>query len=104
MRKYIVITNGHSGPRDPTTDRLMKTRIVRIGNSQGVRIPKPLLEEAGLEGDVELRLTDEGLVVAPAAPRAGWRDDAEALRARGESGLLDEPVPTAFDETEWVWE
>ena len=82
----------------------MKTRIVRIGNSQGVRIPKPLLEEAGLEGEVELRLTADGLVVAPLAPRAGWRADAEALRARGESGLLDEPTQTAFDEGEWVWE
>ncbi len=31
----------------------MKAKIVRIGNSQGVRIPTPLLEETGLEGDVE---------------------------------------------------
>lgn len=84
--------------------RDMKTRIVRIGNSQGIRIPKPLLEEAGLEGDVELRLTDAGLIVAPAAPRAGWRADAEALRARGDEGLLDEPVPNAFDDSDWVWE
>ena len=34
----------------------MKTRIVRIGNSQGIRIPKALLEQAGLQGEVESRL------------------------------------------------
>jgi antitoxin MazE len=32
----------------------MKTRIVAIGNSQGIRIPKPLLEQTGLFGEVEI--------------------------------------------------
>ena len=38
----------------------MKTRLVRIGNSRGVRIPKPLLEQAGLEDEVQLRVVDDG--------------------------------------------
>ena len=45
----------------------MKTKIVRIGNSQGVRIPKPLLEQAGLEGEVELRITASGIVIESAS-------------------------------------
>jgi antitoxin MazE len=82
----------------------MKTRIVRIGNSQGVRIPKLLLEQAGLDGEVELRVTDSGIVIeAVDSPRAGWWEAARTLRERGEDGPLDEMTPTSFDDDEWVW-
>ncbi len=37
-------------------------------------------------------------------PRAGWAEAARVSESRGEGGLLDEPVPTAFDESEWEWE
>jgi antitoxin MazE len=83
----------------------MKTKLVRIGNSRGVRIPKPLLEQAGLEDEVELRIVDESIVIGAArSPRAGWEEAARLLRERGEDGLLDEPTPTQFDATEWEWE
>jgi antitoxin (DNA-binding transcriptional repressor) of toxin-antitoxin stability system len=50
----------------------VKTRIVRIGNSQGIRIPKLLLAESGLEGEVEIEVRGGELVVrAAGAPRAG---------------------------------
>ena len=82
----------------------MKTRLVRIGNSRGVRIPKPLLEEAGLEDEVTLTVTEQGLVIESADnPRAGWAAAAALCHERGEDGLLDEPTPTSFDETEWEW-
>lgn len=82
----------------------MKTKIVRIGNSRGVRIPKPLLEEAGLEDEVELRVVEAGLIIEKVGmPRSGWAEAAAQLQARGEGGLLDEAVPTDFDETDWVW-
>ena len=82
----------------------MKTKIVRIGNSRGVRIPKPLLEQAGLEDDVELRVVESGLIIENrGTARAGWAKAAAQLQARGESGLLDPPVPTEFDESDWVW-
>lgn len=83
----------------------MKTKLVRIGNSKGIRIPKPLLEEVGLDGEVTLTVTDQGLVIEAAAnPRADWESAAALLHKRGEDGLLDEPTPTAFDDTEWEWE
>jgi antitoxin MazE len=51
----------------------MKTRIVPIGNSQGIRIPKPLFQQAGLSGEVEIRAEHDGLIIRPARkPRAGW--------------------------------
>jgi len=82
----------------------MKTKIVRIGNSRGVRIPKPLLEQAGLKDDVELRVVESGIMIEGlGAPRAGWADAATQLRTRGEGELLDEPMATEFAESDWVW-
>lgn len=81
----------------------VKARIVAIGNSQGVRIPKPLLEQAGLAGDVELHAESGRIVIAAARrPRAGWAEAATALQARGEDGVLGTPAP-AFDTEEWEW-
>ncbi len=81
----------------------MKTKIVRIGNSRGVRIPKPLLEQAGLEGEVQLRVVESGIIIEGATPRAGWGLAAELLRERGEDSPLDEIVATDFDESDWKW-
>jgi antitoxin MazE len=82
----------------------MKTKIVRIGNSRGVRIPKPLLEQAGLEDEVQLRVVESGIIIeGVATTRAGWGPAAELLRDRGEDSLLDEIVATDFDESEWKW-
>ena len=81
----------------------MKARLIRIGNSRGVRLPKPLIEEAGLGDAVELRVRDGAIVIAPAAaPRTGWAEAARQLRERGEGGLLDGPTATRFDE-DWRW-
>lgn len=81
----------------------MKARIVRIGNSRGVRIPKPLLEQAGLPEEVELHAEDGRIVIAASRlPRAGWAEAAKELRERGEDGLLATP-PTRFDTEEWEW-
>ena len=83
----------------------MRTKIVRIGNSRGVRIPKPLLEQAGLENEVLLRVVDDGIVIESAdRPRVGWGEAARTLHERREDGLLDDMIPTEFDESEWVWE
>lgn len=43
----------------------MKATIITIGNSKGIRIPKPLLEESGLTGDVELKLVKGGIKIIP---------------------------------------
>lgn len=82
----------------------MKTRIVRIGNSQGVRLPRPLLETAGLGEDVVLRASPGRIVIEAArAPRAGWAEAAKAMHAAGEDVLLDAPSATRFDREEWEW-
>ena len=79
----------------------MKARLVRIGNSRGIRLAKPLIEEAGLTDEVEIRVQGGALIItAVAAPRAGW---AEAIDRLGPSGMLDAPSATRFDEDEWAW-
>ncbi|MBX9581948.1 MAG: AbrB/MazE/SpoVT family DNA-binding domain-containing protein [Gemmataceae bacterium] len=82
----------------------MKTRIVPIGNSRGIRIPKPLLEQAGLSGEVEITAEGGALVVRPArAARAGWADAFAEMARRGDDALLDGPTPSSFDRDEWEW-
>jgi antitoxin MazE len=55
----------------------MKTRLVRIGNSRGLRLAKPLIEQLGFEDEVEMRVESGTLVIRPSrVVRAGWADAA----------------------------
>jgi len=82
----------------------LHTRLVPIGNSRGVRIPKPLLTQLHLEDEVTLEVQDGALIVRPAAQhRAGWEAAAAHLAARGADVLLDPETPTVWDDAEWEW-
>ena len=83
---------------------IAKTRIVQIGNSKGIRIPKILLEHAQLPDDVELQ-ADAGRLIVRAArgPRAGWADAAKTMHARGDDQPLDDMTSSHFDDKEWRW-
>jgi len=83
----------------------MTTELVKIGNSRGIRIPKPFILQCGLEGTVELRIENGLLVIAPTRrAREGWE---EAFRAAGSADgdelLLDTLPPNRFDREEWRW-
>ncbi len=81
----------------------MRSKIVRIGNSQGVRLPKLLIEQAGLEEEVELRAEPGQIVIAaPRKARAGWAEAAQRARAAGHDAL-ESSGPTRFEQTEWEW-
>ena len=82
----------------------MKTRIVQIGNSRGVRLPKVLLEQAQLTDEVELDAEPGRIVIRRGRrPRAGWAAAARKMRERDEDRLIDPLTPTHFDEKEWQW-
>ena len=82
----------------------VKTRIVRIGNSRGIRVPKTLLDQARLPEDVELQAEPGRLIVRAARqPRAGWADAAKIMRAREDDRLALPSAGTAFDRDEWEW-
>jgi antitoxin MazE len=85
----------------------MKTRIVPIGNSQGIRIPKPLLEQTGLSGEVEISAEGNALVIRPTKkPRTGWAAAFQKMAQRGDDTLLDEVAPglSDWDKDEWEWQ
>lgn len=84
----------------------MKTKIVRIGNSQGIRIPKSILHQCHLDGPVEVDVQGNQLVVRSASrPRSGWDEAFRAMRQAGDDKLLDrEPAaPSRWDRDEWRW-
>ena len=91
-----------------------KTKIIRIGNSQGVRIPRSLLEQAGMakgeQGDVlgqpvELEVEDGGILIRVIRhARANWEEQLSQMAGSGDDSLLDElPQSSRWDEKEWVW-
>jgi antitoxin MazE len=82
----------------------MKTELVQIGNSRGVRIPKAFLEQARLRDKIDMEVRGSQLIIVAANhPRAGWDKAFAAMAARGEGRLVDEAAPTKWDETEWEW-
>jgi antitoxin MazE len=85
---------------------ILKTRIIKIGNSQGIRIPKLFLEQTQLHDAVELELQPDQIVIRSARRvRDGWDVAFQAMAAQGDDQLLDpEPVASIdWDEDEWVW-
>jgi antitoxin MazE len=82
----------------------MKAELTRIGNSRGIRIPKPLIAQCGLGDVVELRVTPAGLVIAPhRAPRSGWKQAFASPRPADDDLLVIEAPANAFDREEWKW-
>ena len=83
----------------------MKTELVRIGNSRGIRIPKPLIEQCGLGETVELRVTNEGLIISPGRqPRHKWDNAFRAASdAANDELMLEITEPNEFDRKEWRW-
>ena len=83
----------------------MRTTLIAIGNSRGVRIPKPLIEQCGLTEQVEMDVQDRMIVIhAPRQPRAGWGAAFAQMDRVGDDKLVDvEPVATRWDDEEWQW-
>jgi hypothetical protein len=75
--------------------RTIRSKIVEIGNSRGIRIPRVLLEQAGLTGEVEMTVEDDKLIIHSVhSPRQGWENQFAAMAENGDDRLLDEDVLT----------
>jgi len=85
----------------------MKTKLIRIGNSQGVRIPKPLIEESGITDEIEMILRDNEIVLRSAETiRKDWEASFEKMAEQGDDALSDQEEiekPSDWDEAEWTW-
>lgn len=85
----------------------MKSHLIKIGNSRGVRLPKAVIEQVGLHDEIELEVRADEVAIRPAKkkPREGWAESFQAMAAAGDDALIDGPLPslTKFDEEEWEW-
>jgi antitoxin MazE len=82
----------------------VRSKVIKIGNSRGIRIPRTLLEQAGLKNDVEMMVKGNQLIINSAhAPRQEWRAQFEKITEQGDDKLLDDATPTQWDEEEWTW-
>ena len=85
------------------------TRLTAIGNSRGIRIPKPLIKQAKLEDrELELIVIDRGLLIRPIykPSRTNWADNIkwvlEKNRDKKDEALLDDFLNDS-DLDDWTW-
>lgn len=84
----------------------VKSRIVKIGNSRGIRIPKILLDQANLGEEVEVELKGNKLIISSLqSPRQGWDEQFAEMGSRGDDRLIDSEAIklSSWDEEEWEW-
>lgn len=83
---------------------VIRTRIVKIGNSQGIRIPKLLLEQSGIGEEVEIEIQDCYLIVRSASKsRQRWEEAFATMAKQHDDALLDDAVTTEWEHLEWKW-
>ena len=80
----------------------MKTQIIQIGNSQGIRIPKVLLEDSGLAGESSSKFAKRPLDPALEQGPEKLERNIRSMAENEDDELVDREVPTGF-EKEWRW-
>ncbi len=84
----------------------MRARVIKIGNSQGLRIPKPILEQTGIRDDVEMELGKNQIIIRPVQKaRDGWDKAFKRMAEKGDDELVidDNDISHSWDEEEWQW-
>ncbi len=85
----------------------MKTKIVKIGNSRGVRIPKSFIDESGLKSEVELEVTDGKIIIKPISKaRESWDAAFNRMSQNKDDIILDSQElssQSSWDKEEWEW-
>jgi antitoxin MazE len=84
---------------------MIKTNIVQIGNSKGIRLPKAVLEQCELNDQVELAVVDGAVVIKPIkSARENWDAAFQEMAANDDDALiLGDEVASKWDEEEWQW-
>lgn len=83
----------------------MRARVIKIGNSQGLRIPKPILEQTGIRDEVEIEVEKNKIILRPVKnAREGWDAAFKTMRERGDDApVIDDRISNAWDDDEWQW-
>ena len=83
---------------------VVKSHLIQIGNSRGVRIPKVWLEQLDLDDEVEMAVQSDQVVIRSARrPRQGWEEKFLAMHERGDDRPIDEFPASTWDDEEWEW-
>ncbi len=81
----------------------MKASIIKIGNSHGVRIPKPILDQCGFVSEVEMEIHNQELIIkSPKNPRKNWAKSFKKMAKAGDDKLID-TAKTDWENEEWEW-
>ena len=85
-------------------NKTVRSKVVKIGDSRGIYIPRTLLEQADLADEVEMTVEANRLVIKSVLHhRQGWEAKFVEMAQYGDDHLLDEPAPISLDESEWIW-
>ncbi len=86
----------------------MRTKIIKIGNSRGIRIPKVILHQMGIKDEVSLQVEGNRIILQPIRDRrSGWRDLFREMALHTDDRLLDGNntiAQSSWDTDEWVWD
>ena len=85
----------------------MKTKIVKIGNSRGIRIPKSIIDESGLKSEVELEVINGQIIIKSLFQnRDSWDSAFKKMAKNRDDILLDTNTlaeQSTWDKEEWEW-
>lgn len=83
----------------------VKTKVVRIGNSRGIRIPKVILDQCNINDEVELEAKEDYLIIkSPHTAREGWDLAFQKMREnRDDVLIISDAISNEFDEDDWEW-
>ena len=85
---------------------VVNVHLTKVGNSRGIRIPRAILEQVNLEGELELIVQKGALLIRPATkPRQGWEETFvnASMNLKEDSELAEPLVGNQFDDEEWTW-
>jgi len=85
----------------------MKTKVIKIGNSRGIKIPKPFLEQSGIENEVELEVKGNSIIIKPFPEiRKDWDAAFQKMSENKNDLLFDRDAlsnQSSWDDEEWTW-
>ena len=86
----------------------MKTKVIKIGNSRGIRLPKVVLNQVGINDELDLEVEQDRIILRPIHQRRiGWRKAFARMASKSDDGLLDADSvlsQSAWDDEEWTWD
>jgi antitoxin MazE len=106
LQKKLRKVRAIDWPNAMTMMRIMRAKIIKIGDSRGIRIPRPLLEQARIGGEVEMEAQNNQIIIRPVTyPRQGWNEAFRAMADRENDRLPDDDLigQSLWDQKEWEW-